>query len=278
VSASQPSHTEIEELLGVYALDAVEAEERDLVEVHLAACARCRAEVEQHREVASLLAHTGEPAPEGIWDRIAATLEDTPPPLELPPPTPLLRAPVPRDAAAPAPARAAPAPAPAPPADGRSTWTSRVAAGVLAVAASIVIALLAFQVRDLNDQIDRIERREETAAVERGYVAALGSEEAVQVNLASDDGTLDAQVVLTPDGRGYLQAAALPRLPDDRTYQLWGVTPDEEVLSLGVFGSRPAVEAFAVAGEFVQLALTEEEAPGVVVSEQPAVVAGAIDA
>ena len=43
--------------------------------------ARCRAEVEGHREVASMLGNSGADAPEGVWDRIASQLEDTPPPM-----------------------------------------------------------------------------------------------------------------------------------------------------------------------------------------------------
>jgi len=78
------AHHEIEELLGAYALDAVDADEARLVEDHLADCPRCRAEVAEHREVAALLT-TGstEPVPDGLWDRIAADLGDTPPPVPI---------------------------------------------------------------------------------------------------------------------------------------------------------------------------------------------------
>ena len=63
---------DIEELLGAYALDAVDDDERRLVEAYLATNPRARAEVDQHREVATLLAFGGADAPEGLWDRIAA--------------------------------------------------------------------------------------------------------------------------------------------------------------------------------------------------------------
>ncbi|MER3453386.1 MAG: anti-sigma factor, partial [Acidimicrobiia bacterium] len=61
------SHREIDELLGAYALDAVEPDERAAVEAHLRTCSRCWAEVADHREVAAYLAHSGGPAPEGVW-------------------------------------------------------------------------------------------------------------------------------------------------------------------------------------------------------------------
>ena len=50
---------EIEELLGAYALDAVDDDERRVVEGYLATNPRARAEVQQHREVATMLAFTG---------------------------------------------------------------------------------------------------------------------------------------------------------------------------------------------------------------------------
>ena len=79
------SHEEIQELLGAYALDAVDDDERDVVDDHLTTCVRCRAEVSDHRETAALLAFSGEDAPTGVWDRIASTLDASPPraPLEL---------------------------------------------------------------------------------------------------------------------------------------------------------------------------------------------------
>ena len=79
------THVEIEELLGAYALDAVDEDERREVEEHLATCPRCRGEVAAHREVAAMLGNaTGEGpavAPENLWDRIAASLQEEPPAL-----------------------------------------------------------------------------------------------------------------------------------------------------------------------------------------------------
>ena len=70
------THEEIQELLGAYALDAVEDAERDAIELHLRECPRCRAEVADHREVASLIGHGGAPAPDGVWDRIVGALDN----------------------------------------------------------------------------------------------------------------------------------------------------------------------------------------------------------
>ncbi len=80
---SEHSVPEIEELIGAYALDAVDDDERNAVEQHLAVCARCRAELVEHREVAALLAYEGAPAPSDVWDRIVVTLEEPPPAMRL---------------------------------------------------------------------------------------------------------------------------------------------------------------------------------------------------
>ncbi|MST35184.1 hypothetical protein GHK86_20930, partial [Acidimicrobiaceae bacterium USS-CC1] len=77
-------HHDVQELLGAYALDALEPDEVAAVEAHLEVCARCRRELAGYREVTSLLGHTGGEAPPGIWDRIAAGMHPEPssPPLE----------------------------------------------------------------------------------------------------------------------------------------------------------------------------------------------------
>src|SRR5436309_8412009 len=83
------THDEAADLLGAYALDAVAVDERDAIDRHLQECPRCRAEVADHRTVASFLGSAGGPAPEGLWDRIAGALEEAPPELRLAPVVPL---------------------------------------------------------------------------------------------------------------------------------------------------------------------------------------------
>src|ERR1700728_4137814 len=70
------SHEAIEELLGAYALDAVDPDEARQVELHLQTCPRCREEVRSHREVVGLLANAGHEAPAGVWDRVVAGIHD----------------------------------------------------------------------------------------------------------------------------------------------------------------------------------------------------------
>jgi anti-sigma factor RsiW len=78
------THDEVSELLGAFALDAVEHDEYEEIEAHLAECPRCRAEVDAHRVVAAALGNSVEPLPDGLWDSIATRLpprqdEEAPP-------------------------------------------------------------------------------------------------------------------------------------------------------------------------------------------------------
>ncbi|MGH9184085.1 MAG: anti-sigma factor domain-containing protein [Acidimicrobiales bacterium] len=248
-------HAEIEALLGAYALDAVEDDERAVVGAHLSVCARCRGEVEVHREVAALLAHSGAPAPEGLWSRIAEALDDAPPALSL------ARAPV-------SPAR--------PPAGGRGrrSWGARVVAVVMTAAAA-VIAVLAVQVRNQDRRVDELSELLATDGVSSAFQSALADPDARLVQLASADQELKIKALVTADGRGFVSAAPLPPLAEGRTYQLWADLGERQV-SLGLLGPDPDVVAFKAFPGVLGLALTDEAAPGVVVSERPAVVSGAL--
>jgi anti-sigma factor RsiW len=227
------THEELAELLGAYALDAVDDTdgEREAVRLHLLECARCRAEVAEHREVAALLAHAGEPAPPAVWDRITAAIEGEAPPTS----QPVLRA-VP--------------PAPS----SRRGWWSRPLTGV-AAAAVVVIAALGWLAFDANRRLDDLEG-------ERGVAAAMTDALADPTSTVVDlEGEVDVRAVLD-DGTGYLTAGDLPPAPPGRTYQLWGATGDQ-LVSLGVLGGRPADVVAFEAGDVDALALSVEETPQV---------------
>jgi hypothetical protein len=228
------THAEIEELLGAYALDALDDDERDAVEGHLPGCPRCRAEVADHREVAAMISHVGAPAPPGVWDRIVAELDDAPPPLRLAPVTTI--------------------------GEGerqsrRRTWFTPLAAAAAVVA--IVVASVA-----LGRTI--------------GSGDSTGNELVVEpttFKLASTDGTVVVEAALLPDGRGYIEADALPALSRFQTYQLWAVM-DDATISVGILGPDPHRTDFTVAGKPNALAITAEKAGGVVSSEHQPIVVG----
>jgi len=256
-------HNEIRELLGAFALDAVEPDEAAVIDVHLTTCPRCRDEVREHREVAALLAYTGTTAPKGMWDRLAATLESAPP-----------------AAAAPslglgnqAGGRAA----------GRRRRGSRIAAAVAAAALVGGLGAGGFQVqsalRTQDDQIKKVAQAltEEGARARlvREAAAAALADGAREVHLLTPERAPLADAVVLADGTGYLIDKGAPSLPAGRTYQLWAVTGGQK-LSLGVPGRDVDVVSFRVPENTDALALTVEQAPGVVVSKNQAVGYGLI--
>ncbi len=243
------THDETADLLGAYALDAVEPDEREAIERHLQTCPRCRAEVADHRTVASFMGSAGGPAPDGLWDRIAGSLDEAPPELHLAPVVPLHE---------------------------RRSVSLRLGAAVAAVAAA-VIAVLGAQVVHLNNKVDTMQTAQGTnadSAMLAAATRALTDPDARRASLQSSDANIRAQAVLLPDGSGFLFGDNLPALPSGRTYQLWAVAAGEKI-SAGVLGARPGVVAFRYAGgDLGALAITDEHAPGVMASTNAPVVAG----
>ena len=237
-------HQDIEELLGAYALDAVDPDEARLVEEHLVECPRCRAEVAAHREVAALLTSgTSDPVPDGVWDRIAADLGDTPPPVPI------------EVAFGHRQARKTTARRPA-----------RVLAGLAAAAAVVVVALMGAVLVNQRTEIDDL--RDETAAPDVDPVLDLLRDPTSQiVSLDHADGTTGARALVGGDGDSVLLASGLPDLGEGQTYQLWGLPQGREsMVSLGVLGADPGQSEFHVEGGITTLAITREPGGG---STQP---------
>ncbi|MBV8385687.1 MAG: anti-sigma factor [Acidimicrobiia bacterium] len=240
------SHREIEELLGAYALDAVEGPEADSVDAHLRECPRCRAEVTDLRAVAALLAGAGGPAPAGVWERIAGSLDEAPPPLQL------KRVPTARRRR-------------------RAVAFVAAAAGI----AAVLIAVLALTVVDQGHRIDHLAQPTARAGLAQAAAAAALDPSAHRVQLRTASGAVLADAVVLPDGTGYLLRQSLPALAPGRTYQLWGLAGTSK-LSAGVFGPRPGVVGFHVSPEAWGLAITDEQAPGAETTANPPVVVGRV--
>jgi hypothetical protein len=237
------THAEIQELLGVYALDALDDDEAEAVARHLDDCPRCRAEVTEHREVAALLSYAGAPAPPQLWDRIAASLEEPPPALQL----------------APVSSRA------------RHRMVSlRAAAVAFAVAAASIIAL--------GVEVARLDNRTTLVGLPALVRQAENEPDARKVELTSSrPGGPTASAVVLPDGQGFVARVNLAPLPAGQVYQLWGLAQGQ-LVSLGVLGSNPQQTGFHTVPNTSALAITAEAAPGVAVSHQTPVVQGQIRA
>jgi len=222
----QLTHEQIEELLGAYCLDAVDDDERDAIEAHLPDCPRCRAEVAELREVAALLANNNTEAPDGLWDRIAESIDDTPPPMRL---------------------------------DVRRRQRRDWAPIVLSAAAIVAILLLGWQVVDLRRENDRIQK--EVAAADATRAAVNDANVALlepNSHLVRLTGTGDqrALAVLTANGTGYLLAVDLPGL-DSGVYELWGADSGGALTALASM-QQSGVAKFDASGDVAKLLITVE--------------------
>jgi anti-sigma-K factor RskA len=233
---------DIEELLGAYALDAVDDDERRAVDAYIATNPRARAEVDQHREIATLLAFGGTDAPEGLWDRIVLSLDELE--TEAPSPGPEL-------------AKVLPARRP----ERRRWWF-----GALAAAALVAVVALSIAV---------VRKDGGGTSLASAYTSAK-ADPANKTVVLTTNGTTRATAVLEPSGRAFLDPSSLPALGSDRTYQLWGVLPDSSVVSLGVLGSQPQLTMFGVSGTVQALAITDEQAGGVVATKQQPQIVGTV--
>jgi hypothetical protein len=292
----EPTHEEIQELLGVYALDAVDPETAAMVEAHLEGCVRCATEVAQHHEVAGLLANSGGSSPAGLWDGIASQLDGSTAPswsrlssrLET-------EAGPPAEGAAggegedrfsavsgagddvPSTSEGASRVTPIGSGRSRSRWAVR-AAGIVAAAAAVVALVLGVQVNHLHHQVNA-----SPATLSGAERSALAQSTTRQIVLTSErsGGPQPGKVtvVLTKSGAGFVEARGLAPLPKSKTYQLWGVV-GKRTISLGLLGSDPSVVSFSAAGSVpVQaFAITAEHAGGVVQSANQPVVAGEVAA
>jgi hypothetical protein len=225
---TERTHHELEELLGAFSLDAVDPDEREAVEAHLAECPRCRAEVADLREVAGLLANSDAVAPEGLWDRIAEAIDEVPPPMRLDLHRPTRRS------------------------------RSRPAAVALAAAAAVALLVLGWQVRDLRDQNDRIQNQLAAADATRDALneanVALLEPNSRLARMNGSNGR--AFAVLTGDGAGYLVSSDLPEL-DTGIYELWGADESGSVVPLGST-TRSGVTRFDAGGDVKELLVTVE--------------------
>ena len=218
-----------DELLGAYALDALGDDERRLVDNYLRVNPQARKEVDELRNVATMMAWTSMEPPDGLWDRIAGSIGATAP---APTPTGEL-------------ARVLPM-------AGKRSRFNALAASAIAVAAALVI-VLAVSVFRTNDS---------SYSISDAMQQARKSADSRITTLHSPDGTVAVDAVVDRDGHGYLAATTLPGLPSGRTYQLWGLI-DGEPISLGVLGHRPGVETFSVDGNLTALIISNEVAGGV---------------
>ncbi len=239
--ARELSSQELDDLLGAYALDAVDGEEREQVEAYLDREPAARTRVAEYREATALLSQPSTEAPVELWQRIEESLDEH-------------RAPRGSTVVA---------------IETRRTRTRRrLGVGIAAAAAAVLIAVLGVKVVQQDDRIDQLADRvdDRGGGVLAAARNAVDDPRAERVSLTSPDGGPEARIVYLPDGEGYLLDDNLATLVPGRTYQLWALVGDRRTpraISAGVLGADPGVAAFKVAGPVVGFAITDEVAPGV---------------
>ena len=216
---------ELHELSAGYALDALEPEERDAFERHLAGCPECQEEIASFWEVARALAVAADgPAPNPeLRDRILAD------------------------------ARAEKQTVVA--LDSRRR-VSPVLAAVTAVAAAVAIGLGIYAAslnNDLNSTRSALTAQEKAASL-------LADSSATSVALQSGTGRL----VVGDDGEAVLVLDDLPPAPTGKTYQAW-IVDDQMPVSAGTFvttGDQAVVPIPQSVPDGAIVAVTIEEAGG----------------
>jgi anti-sigma-K factor RskA len=223
----------LHELTAGYALDALDPEERDEYERHLAGCERCQKELASFWEVtgALALASDGPAPPPGLRERILEAARAEPQTV------------VPLDTVVSLD-------------DARRRRRSQVLAAVAAIAAVVAIGLGIYAIsldNRLDDAHSALSKQEDIAAV-------LADPSATSVAMASGSGRL----VVANDGSAVLVLGDLSAAPEGKTYQAWvvaGSTP----ASAGTFGEnggRAVVPIPQPVPDGAVVAVTVEDAGG----------------
>ena len=238
------TRAELDELLPLFALDALDGEERAQVERYVARDETARAEVESLQEAIALLPPADVHAPPSLWSTIEGALggptEEPAPPLRMVP---------------------SPAPAPRP----RERRPGRVAAAALAAAAIVAIAVLGVQVVRQQHRIDDLAAEMHGDPMRQQALAARASKDSHVTRLGATVGNGGAEIVMLPDGTGYFMDHDLPALDPGSTYQLWakvGEPGSPRLVSLGVLGADPDVVPFRLSAPATMFEVTKESAPG----------------
>ncbi len=257
--ARELTPAELDELLGAYALDAVDGDEREQVDTYVERSDDARHRLAELRETAALLAYEGgAPAPDELWGRIEDALAVEPPGLVLP-----LE-----------PARAARAE--------RSNrgLVAKIAVGIAAasaVAAGVTAVVVSDEMSRQEDRLDEVAASVAHDGMRSAAEAAVADPRSTTLRLASPTTGATATVVAMPDGTAFLMGHGVPHLDEGRTYQLWSITGDPaapDMLPTAVLGRSVDVASFHAPEGSLGYMISEERAPGVPAPGTEALVKG----
>ncbi len=202
------THEELEMLVTVHALDALEPDEAVAVQEHLAGCAACRAAFDEAIETAAALAMSvpGAEPPADLRDRILAAARATP-----------------QESAAPV---AAPAVKRQRRRFSEIFTPSRNFAGAFALAAVLFGVLF---VSERNRASDLASQRDASALVSQ----ALAAPGARVVSLSGAGGSGGGAVVLAADRKPLIIADLLPA-PPGKVWEIWSIPAGGTPVSVGL--------------------------------------------
>lgn len=235
------NHDEATELLGAYALDAVEPEEGAALRRHLETCGACREELDGLRGAAAALGEAAVEAPAHLWLQISERLGTPAPPLQL--------APTRRGA--------------------RGWWRNPVVAAAAAVIVA-AFAVLGWDVSRLDGRVANLQSAVSRAGLRQAADAAALAPGSRLVELRASAGEARMEVAITPGGQAYAVTSTLPVLRRG-TYQLWGLSSGR-LVSIGLLGTAAAPSAFRVEAGVTALMVTAEPAGGVPAPTTPVLV------
>lgn len=208
--------SEVHNLTGAYALDALDELERARFERHLSECEDCRAEVAELRETAALLAETvATPPPASLRESVLAGISQVRPLApEIPPATPVAR---------------------------RRRWIPFLVAAALA----LIVGVGAAVTQPWADEAPRL------TAAER----VLQAPDAEEVFLDLGDAGRATVVRSKAEDRAVIVTEDMVSAPEGKDYELWFQTPEEAMVPAGLMPDAPdqtvvldgpAAEAIAV--------------------------------
>jgi len=208
------------DLAGAFALDALDGQEREAFRRHAAECPECARETAHHQEVATSLAlAAADTPPPRLRERVLAEAARTP---QLPPSAPG-------------------------PADQRRRRRSPPRLLRLALAASLAVAaalggVAVWQHQEARDAQQTRQEAQNTSA-DLGRLLAAPDTTLIRRGIYGGSGTVAVSHELN-------QAAYfcqhLSRLPSGKTYQLWYVTPGNEIRSVGLLQPKTSLQSLTL--------------------------------
>jgi hypothetical protein len=213
------------DLLGAYALNALDPDERARVDELLLADPAARAELHELEQGAAWLSHASLRPPANAWDAIAAEVE--------------------QDLADDRAAGVAPLRRSSP----------RAQRWLAAAAVALVLAIGA------GALVTAVNRSSGPESVTSQYAAARRDPDRRTIALRTDDGEVAARAVVLPNRTAFMDGRDLPVAASDRDLQLWAITPDGPV-SAAVMHDPAGVHRFRVAPGATAIAITNEPRGG----------------